>query len=257
MARVVRKVSNKAVKGQKKERKGLLFSKKFWIIIISIVVVLAAAGITIGVIVANNQKSKSTVEVDDYFGQTQKYKETEVNFEKITYQGVKLHTNSDSELYDDYVFVFATDLNSFYPFDLYADSKKKDNMKVDRHSQIFDSLVNLQYVIDEFNKTSDTSVRLFIVDTSTISGNSSNLIYTDTDYVPDATSDSEFVGPLFFAYYDGKLQKTYDVEKIVNGNIVKESRNLYAKSYYDDAENNNSMMTAISNSIKKVQTLEK
>ncbi len=240
MARVVRKVSNKAVKGQKKDRKGLVFSKKFWIIIASIVVVLTAAGITIGVIVANNNSS-TTVEVGDYFGETQKYNDTDVKFKKMTYQGVVLHTNPDSELYQQNVFVFAASLSSFYPFTLIDTNNDNTDLKDTKHEQIFNALVELQYIIDEHNKTADeaTYFNLYIVDTTVESGNSSDAIYTDKNFC-DTSSDS-FLGPLFSFHNVDGLQKT----------VPNSGKTLYSESYSEG----NTMMTSISNAMVYVKSL--
>jgi len=240
VARVVRKVSNKAVKGQKRERKGLLFSKKFWIILISIVVVLTAAGITIGVVVANNNSSSATVEVDDYFGQTQKYNNTDVNFTKMTYEGVALHTNPESELVNDYTFVFAADLSTFYPFDLIDTNNDDTNLKNSKHTQIFNLLVELQYTIDTFAAKNNYDVKLYIVNTEVADGNGSSSIYENKSFVPTASSDSSFAGPLFCLLSVDGLQ-----ESVSTGNV-------YATSYTDS----NKMASAIDNAIKFVNSLE-
>ena len=245
MARLVRKVSNKAVKGQKRERKGILFSKKFWIIIICAVVVLTAAGITIGVIVANNNKT-TTVEVDDYFGQTQKAtydgKEYDVKFTKMTYQGVKIHTNVESDVFNDYTFVFAANLSAFYPFDL--NDADGNNLKVDKHRDIFKELVNLQCAIDRYNEkeTKEYKINLYIVDTSTKTGNTSSSIYSDYSFYSSSSEDSAFTGPLFFLYGVDGLEKT------IPGDSKKVS---FSDSYYD----NNTMMSSITNSVVFVKNL--
>lgn len=241
MARVVRKVSNKAVKGQKRERKGLLFSKKFWIILISIVVVLTAAGITIGVVVANNNSSSKTVEVDDYFGQTQKYNNTDVNFTKMTYEGVKLHTNTESELFEENVFVFAASLDSFYPVTLIDTNNDDTDLKNDQHEKIFNTLIQLQYEIDKYNakaENSDNQFKLYIVDASSKTGNNSASIFSDKEFY--SGSSDEFGGPLFAYHTVDGLQET-----LPNG------KSVYSDTYYGT----NTMMTALSNAITYLKQL--
>ena len=242
MARVVRKVSNKAVKGQKKERKGIFFSKKFWIIIISIVIVRAAAGITIGVVVANNNKT-TTVEVGDYFGQTQKYKEEDVKFTKMTYQGVKLHTNVDSEVFNEGTFVFATELATFYPFELLDTNNDNEDLKNKTHEGVFKLLVELQNAIDNHNKNSEVKFYLYIVDTTAKAGNSSSSIYADKDF---GGSDDKTTGPLFFYYNVDGLQKTVPNDSSNNNNSSNQGKTLFSDSFIDSA---NTMKSAISNAI--------
>ena len=236
VARVVRKVSNKAVKGQKRERKGLVFSKKFWIIIISIVVVLAAAGITIGVIVANNNKT-TTVEVDDYFGKTQKFNYEDVDFTKMTYQGVLLHTNENSELFNDNTFVFAANLSTFYPVELIDTNNNNTDLKDKKHEKVFFELIELQNAIDNHNKNSENKFYLYIVDTTSKSGNSSDAIYSDTKF----SGSDDATGPLFFYYNADGLQK--NIPNDPNKSI------LYSTSFADS----NTMLTAISNAIVYVK----
>lgn len=236
MARVVRKVSNKATKGQKKDKGYIFRSKKFWIIVISVVVLLAAAGITIGIIVSNNNKKEDTVEVDDYFGQTQKFKETDVNFTKMTYQGVKLHTNpQENELFNDFTFVFATSLSTFYPVEL-KDSDGNDYMD-SKHKGTFEVLKELQYEIDKYNNSDNPEYKLalYIVNTDTVDGNTSYNIYTDSSFM-DKSNDS-FLGPLFAVVdEDGLLSK-------VNG------KSIYAQSFDEE----NAMISSIEQAINLVK----
>lgn len=252
MARVVRKVSNKATKGQKRGN-GLLHSKKFWIIVISIIVVLAAVGITIGVIVANNNKKKdSTVEVDDYFGTTQRIHDTDVNFTKMTYQGVCLHTNpEEGELFNYFTFVFAADLATFYPEDIKDDDDEVTQEKNIQHENAFRNLVELQYVIDKYNETAEDEykVALYIVNSDQVDGNTSYNIYSDSKFV--AKTSSETLGPLFTiigedgivekvdgkAAYSTSFSESDDVSSIFSAvnvaiNLVK-NKNFDQISYYE------------------------
>ena len=87
MARVVRKISRKASRGQKRDN-ALLHSKKFWYIVAAAVLVCAIVGVVVGVIVNNNKSEDTTVEVEDYFAQAWTYVDDskvshEIKFEKI------------------------------------------------------------------------------------------------------------------------------------------------------------------------------
>lgn len=230
MARVVRKVSNKATKGQKREKGALLHSKKFWIIAISILVVLITAGIIIGVVIANNQKKDETVEVDDYFGKTQRIYDTDVNFTKMTYQGVCLHTNAEEgELFNDYTFVFAANLATFYPEDLY--DSDDNNLKDPKHYEIFEALKELQYEIDRYNSSDEPEhkIALYIVNTDQVDGNTSYNIYTDSSFTGGEESSSSTLGPLFTVIDEQGVIKT------------KNSKIMHASDYNED----NVMVTAI------------
>ena len=240
MARVVRKVSNKATKGQKRDKGALLHSKKFWIIVISIVVVLIAAGITIGVIVANNKKSEDTVEVDDYFGQTQKFQDNDINFTKMTYQGVKLHTNPEQgDLFNDFTFVFATSLQTFYPVEL-KDSDGNDYQN-EKHKGTFECLKELQYEIDKYNASEDPEYKLalYIVNTDSVDGNTSYDIYTDSSFMP--TANDSFLGPLFSVVSEQGVALNY-IENT-------KTKILNAQSF----DENNAMISAIENAINLVK----
>ena len=246
MARVVRKVSNKATKGQKREKGALLHSKKFWIIAISILVVLITAGIIIGVVIANNQKKDETVEVDDYFGKTYKVNDKDINFTKMTYQGVYLHTNpEEGELFNDYTFVFAANLATFYPEDLY--DSDDNNLKDSKHYEIFEALKELQYEIDRYNSSDEPEhkIALYIVNTDQVDGNTSYNIYSDSKFTDSSDTDSESSLNCLFAVIDE------------NGLIeTKDSKDLHAASYYT----NNKMVTSIGtarNMVKDYANIDK
>ena len=237
MARIVRKVSNKAVKGQKRERTGVVYSKKFWIIIATVLVLLIAAGITIPLVINKNNSSTSTVEVDDYFGQEQKYYDNTVKFTKMTYQGVKLHTNEFSDVYSEYTFVFATSLDSFYPVEL-IDENDKD-LKNEKHEQVFKLLKELQYNIDLVNEAAGTNkVNLYIVDTSAKDGNSSSYVFTDTSFNP---GQNENLTELFFLYTaDG---------------LITQPKGTLLNTYGDNFTTGNTIFTAVNGAIQYVKTL--
>ena len=108
---------------------------------------------------------------------------------------------------NEYTFVFALDLSAFYPKEL-KDSDDND-LKEDRHEQIFNQLIELQYFIDRYNEIEDNSdekIALYIVDTKVVSGNNSSNIFTDTQFMSSA--DSSFLGPLFTCTHDGEFYET-------------------------------------------------
>lgn len=237
MARIVRKVSNKAVKGQKRERTGVVYSKKFWIIITTVLVLLIAAGITIPLVINKNNSSTSTVEVDDYFGQEQKYNDNTVKFTKMTYQGVKLHINESSDVHSEYTFVFAASLDSFYPVEL-IDENDKD-LKNAKHEQVFNLLKQLQYNIDLVNEAAGTNkVNLYIVDTSAKDGNSSSYVFTDTSFNPD---QNENLTELFFLYTDDGL--------------TTQPKGTTLTTYGDSFTTGNTIFSAVNAAIQYVKTL--
>ena len=155
MARVVRKVSNKSAKSQKK---GL--DKKQKTIIGSIVggvIVVVAVVLTIVLIVVNN----TTEEFHDYLADTQTVvldsttnEETSVTFTKMSYSGVLYHhnnSNSNSNYrnneYVKFVFVYAQDFHNFYP-----DEADEDNFN-QSDKDLLARLARFQARVDEYNKT--------------------------------------------------------------------------------------------------------
>ena len=181
MARVVRKISRKASRGQKRDN-ALLHSKKFWYIVAATVLVCAIVGVVVGVIVNNNKSEDTTVEVEDYFAQTWTYVDDskvshEIKFEKISYAGLAYHTNPNAsdEVFYDYTFVFATDLSTFYPVDLFDNDDK--NLKNKEHEQIFNALIKLQYFVNLYNdQNEDYDIKLLIVDASSKTGSSNTQV---------------------------------------------------------------------------------
>ncbi|MGM9970424.1 MAG: hypothetical protein ACI35S_08525 [Anaeroplasma sp.] len=216
MARIVRKVSGKDVRGQKRN-KGILYSKKFWIIASVIAVIIIAASIITGVVIANNNKSEEEVSVEDYFGMTQKTANgVEVNFEKMSYSGLRMHSNPNfDDTFIEYIFIFATDLNSFYPMDLYDNDG--NNLKNSVHSKIFELLVSLQYEIDQVNKAdNDYSVKLYIIDTASTSGSENTGLLLDSNY---GGNENENVTSIFSLTTEDGLIDSYRGDK---GGVIKD-----------------------------------
>lgn len=207
MARVVRKVSGKAVRGQKK---GLLYSKKFWISTVAAVLVVVA--VVLGLVFGLGGSTSDEVEAPDYFakdytvttvlpkyveGKPQydkdedgKYiptKDIKVSFKKASYAEVVMHTNDNNDyLYNQHTFVFATDLSTFFPEDV-MDGDKVAKEKNEEHAKILDALILLQAEIDNYNKYFSTEgqpnmARLFIVDTREALGSDNKTILTDTKF---------------------------------------------------------------------------
>ncbi len=275
MARVVRKVETKG--GQKRRHRarfGFLRKKLFWFI--SAGVALVIAGIIVGVCLYNYFNKTEEVYVDDYFAKT--YTATdgdEVTFTKASYAQVKLHTYQDTEIVIEHIFVFAGDLSTFYPFELMydkdGDGEKNDDHKNDTHTRVFNSLIELQDVINDYNKTADDNAKakLFIVDTGNTSenltgnghdnnfANNNSLIYSDSGFVQIASSDEEeetVSGPLFsyhdaseglitaFSGYKGEEFIEYD-----KNNSSKAGLSLYGVDSYD------SLLTPLSNAAKYIK----
>ena len=274
MARVVRKVETKG--GRKRRLKssfGFLRKKLFWIIVAA--VLLVAAGITAGIIIYNNLNKTKEVYVEDYFAQTYKSKDGEdVTFTKASYAQVKLHTYQDAEIVVEHIFVFAADLSTFYPKELMddtdGDGDYDDDLKVKTHETVFNSLIELQAIIDAYNKNAtDKKAALYIVDTGNTQenktgnghdknfANNNSLIYSDSSFVYISSSDDEdeetITGPLFsyhnasegliraFSGYKGEEYIEYDKD-----NSSKVGLSLYGVNDY------NELITPISNSAKYI-----
>lgn len=224
MAQIKRKkVSNKAVKGQKREI-SLLKEKKFWIIVSSIVAGIAVIVAAVWLIIYFVNKNTS-YENPDYFGGESKLQlssnltgNNTVKFTKSSYEGVVMHTNqqgNENEAYVDYIFVYATDLSLFYADDTVNDGKTSDDEgyvakdTIKTYNTVFYQLVYLQYEIDAFNKKNDgRKAQLYIVDTS-VADNLS--IFADSNFggSEDSTETS-----LFFLYTEDGLQKYADEDEV-------------------------------------------
>lgn len=170
LARVVRKVSNKAVSGQKKQG-GIFKNKLFWIIAIVVVVIGVTVGIVLG-ITLNNNTEDDTNKVD-YFATNE-----EVDFTTASYSSVKNYTNinyynpqNNESLYVTNAFVFVYNLSSFYP-------DSDDDSYVKAHADLLSKLVDLQKAIDA-QKENGVDVELYIVDSSV--GDNSSILY-DTNF---------------------------------------------------------------------------
>ena len=216
MAQIKRKkVSNAAVKGQKKENT-LLKSKKFWIITSSIVVGLALIGFLVWLIVYLN--TTKTNENPDYFaGESNielKYENKDVKFTKSSYQGIMMHSNqegNENDMYVDYIFVYAANLKTFYADNSINSGLTSDDENyistdtIDMYSKLFNQLIKLQYTIDTYNaKSTGHKAQLYIVDTS-VADNQSLLASKDFG----GSDDSGFTTMFCLLTEDG-LKKYYD-----------------------------------------------
>ena len=203
MAKIVRKVSNKATKGQKREYgfKRLLHKKLFWIIT-SILLVGIACAIILPIVLSNDSEEDTTHEHPDYFNISATYTDIdgidhEVNFKKISYAGLIMETSSDHDAIKDdkfnfntieYAFIFAIDITKFYPEDYYKtdeDEEDDNNLKSEGDERIYNALIKLQYEIDLYNENhpnTDDDVQLFIIDTSNSNSNANASILTDAKF---------------------------------------------------------------------------
>lgn len=217
MARVVRKVSNRAVAGQRKQKK-FFNNRWFWIIVSVVVVIGLALGITLGIVL--NQNTEESVNKTDYFADCE-----QVEFVKGSYDGVKNYTNinyknpqNNEDLFIQNVFIFAYDLSSFYP-----DSDDEDNYNKN-HADILSKLIDLQKAVDAA-KAAGLEVELFIIDTS-VGDNIS--VLDDTDF--GGTEDSTVT--FMFTY-------------IRNGEVVSDSITIRDKKYTLVSTSLNDMITTI------------
>ncbi len=170
MARVVRKVSNKASKEQKKTTSNNK-KRNIWIgSILAGIIVIAAVVVTIILCIRGSSESfhdylagEQIVKID---GDSNEYK---TSFTKMTYSGVLYHHNNANENdvyleedYYKYVFVYAQDFHKFYP------NKDKDKDKYSKDdSELLARLARLQLRIDQYNETvnREEMAILYVVDT--------------------------------------------------------------------------------------------
>lgn len=200
MARVVRKVSNKAVVGQKK-RKRKFSSKLLWSIVAAVAVIGLAVGITLGIVLNKEDESESRV---DYFATCE-----EVTFTKASYDGVKNYINvnyrnpqNNEELNIENVFVFAYNSSTFYP-----DSTDEDNYN-SSHKELLNKMIDLQKHIDSAAEAGK-DIKLFIVDTSV--GNNAE-IFTSSTFGSIYSSETTSFAPMLICIELGEYKAYYEEE---------------------------------------------
>ncbi len=246
MAQIKRKkVSNVATKNNKFSFKELPKKWWFWCCLIILLAGIALA-IILPITLSNNSSSE---EKPDYFKTTQEYKVDdktyEIKFEKMSYSGVLQHIDSTKpDMYDDYVFVFATDLSAFYPEDYYlsTDTDKENNLKNTEHERIFDLLIKLQYNINKYNENNNAKCKLYIVDTTSNSYLENKSILDDSSKFK--TSGSDY--PLLAFYKDDKLVEKFSAT--INGQF-RDDWDLY----YYQAASSSKFQTIINNAIKYIE----
>jgi len=182
-----RKVSGKATKNVKRERKPLHKNKKFWISLFTLIIL--TFGIVLTVVLVKHFKNSSSSDEDEilaYFDGESDALNNKVNkdlvdeakatpgmtyedgykpeFKKISLDGIKMHTkDSDDDSYIEYMFIFACDLTKYYPCesdynDVFYDEDDDDTKKWDEtseyesHYKVFKQLTYLQYRIDKENE---------------------------------------------------------------------------------------------------------
>lgn len=206
-----KKVSSKATQGQKKN--GLLHSKKFWLIFSIVFIILAAAGVTTGVLVAKYNTSEEE-EKEDYLAKEYTWKDTTVTFTKMNYEGVIMHVYPDDyedNTYQKHVFYFAYDSTTFYPDKSIDNGKSASDGDTlyynETHGIALQELIKLQYTIDQWNNTilndtdaeNDTEVAyLYIIDISKV--NNANAL-TSSYFIPTGGATSE---DFAFGYISGE-----------------------------------------------------
>lgn len=248
MAQIKRKkVSTKAIKGQKKENT-LLKNKKFWIIISSVVGGLAILGVAIWLIIFFTTQS-NTKENPDFFGKSADYVEVykdktdnnKIEFTKMSYDGLNMHTyEGDAKVYVEYMFVFAADLSHFYVDDTVNSGLSTDDEKyvsqdtIKAYKELYRQLAFLQYKIDEYNKTSEEKVVLYIVDTS----NNDNLgILTDSKFGGSSENTAQ-VTFLLYSYSELIKYADEDNQKLIFCTTISEVTNTAINNAYKFMNNN-------------------
>lgn len=232
MAQIKRKkVSSKAVKGQKREN-NLIKSKKFWIITSSIVLGLAILGVGIWLIVSFTTKT-TTVDNPDYFGKSTEYldvykdktENNKVEFNKMSYDGLLMHIDSeDPKVYVEYVFVFACNFKNLYVDNTINTGKTsgdagyiaEDNIKA--HSKLFSQLAFLQYRINKYNESEaiNERVEFYVIDTSI----ADNLGVFSDERFGGSSENSSAVTFFLYSYGDLIRYSDEDEQKTIFGNDV-------------------------------------
>ena len=231
MARVVRKVSNKSVRGQKKE-KGLFSNKLFWIITSAVLVI----GVIVGVLIAVLVDDSSETETVDYF----KTEET-VKFNVSDYYSVSNYVTPDykdvitgEKLSHTHVFDFAYDSTLFYPV------KNEDNEETynQLHETLLARLIDLQKEVDSA-KEKGVDIELYIIDTSILSN---SYILTDMTFAGDTYSDES--SSMMFTYIEEGLVQE-DKVPVGDKEVLFVTKTL-----------NNMVTTAIPQAINYIKNLE-
>jgi len=275
LAKIVRKVSNKATKGQKREYgfKRLLHKKIFWIVA-SVLLVGIACAIILPIVLTNDSSEDTTHKHPDYFNISATYKvsdteDYEVNFKKISYAGLIMETSNDHDAIKDdkfnfntieYAFVFAIDVTKFYPEDYYKtdeDEEDDNNLKSEVDERVYKALIKLQYQIDLYNENhpnTDDDVQLFIVDTSNKSANDNINLLSDVKFGGSSSDESTDTRTTMFSFYkatEGKFTRAY------SGYDRGESTTKYKKYDKDKTDSGISIYLAPSISLGAANEFEK
>lgn len=258
-----KKVSNKATKGIKRDRKPFYKLKKFWIILSTLIVV--AVGVVVTIVLINHFKSDSSDDREalNYFGGESEVLTQKVNkelvdsanknanmtydsnyvptFTKIGLDGIKMHakdTSSIGDAYIEHMFIFATDLTKFYPDETIDDDIDDDDDELYSSYQyeLFKQLTYFQYCIDMENKALEEKakanndevaykIRLYIVDTS-ITTNST--IFNDSLFTGIETDENDNLNAMFALVSHGSVLKKYKKDNDIFATCasVSEVRNI-------------------------------
>ena len=206
-----RRASVKAESGKK-----FLWSKKFWILCSSILVVLIAAGVTIGLVLYFNNKTDSK---KDYFRTCE-----EVEFKYASYDGVANYADPEfnnpqgGDLTIDYIFVLVYNSSSFYP----SKSDDEDNYN-EEDKELLNRMINLQKTVNEAKK-SGKDVELFIVDTN-YSWNVN--AYTESLFGSLYSDDSSAFSPMLVYIENGEYVASYNAHDY---NDTKDDKDIYISS---------------------------
>lgn len=176
MARVVRKVSNRNVSRQKKQR-NILKNKWFWII--SVISVIIIAGVTTLLIINSNKTEKDYSNTVDYFTENQ-----DVDFNVTTYHSVKNYADvnyknpqNNEQLHVSNIFIFAYDMSTFYPVEGSNKDADGNDLYAKQHKAVLSLLVDLQKAVDKA-QADGLDVELYIID---ISFSSNYAVLLDTE----------------------------------------------------------------------------
>ena len=249
MARIKR-VGGRTKPAVQKDKKGLLKSKKFWIIFSSVLVALIAIGVTIGLVVYFNNKKD---EKKDYFRSCE-----EVEFEYASYDRIVNYANPDfnnpqgkKDVTIEYMFVLVYNSANFYP------SKTDNESKyLEADEDLLKRMIDLQKTINT-SKEAGKNVELFIVDTN-YSWNVN--AYTESLFGGLYTDDSSSYDPMLVYIENGEYKASYneyDYDNTLTDKDIYISSNNEENNGLSEAYINNTLFNRITIFIKNFMGKDK
>lgn len=200
MARSVRKVSRVSTKNQQKEK---ILSKKWWIIISSVIAaIIIGVGVGLGIYYATLEEEYVSDKI--YFAEPVEISEgVEVEFTKENYQSLVRYLKAEKV---EHLLVFVYDGAAFY-----GDSLDEENYDK-RYTTIVERLANLQAEVNSA-KAAGISIELYIVDVNVDSRVNADIMYDSTYFGGLYTESQETFQPAFIYNHEGEYQSTVEISE--------------------------------------------